>query len=235
MFFNQASKKTKRPAGKATTTARGAASRRKLYSVPVWLRERVFAGEFDLGGKSYKLTFAPAQAEIADRSLRLRGRLTVNDGRGGEVKDASAQLAGIQGGIGQGPARYKMLATGATPGPTQSPTEKEQKSGENEKKAGEPTVPERARTSGLPVTENTGPTAYAAVMFFHLEPLDQRALAVPADLSRVQLNARLAPTDRTALALHSLYTAITHALAGDQADERLAAALVRELNQVLAG
>jgi hypothetical protein len=234
MFFNQANKKAKRPAGKASIS-RGAASRRKLYSVPVWLRERVFAGEFDLGGKSYKLTFAPAQAEIADRSLRLRGRLTVNDGRGGEVKDASARLAGIQGGIGQGPARYKMLATGATPGPTQSPTEKEQKAGENEKKAGEPTVPERARTSSLTMTENTGPTAFAAVMFFHLEPLDARLLAVPADLSRVQLNARLAPTDPQALALHSLYTAITHALAGDQADERLAAALVRELNQVLAG
>src|SRR5690242_4983589 len=148
MFFNQANKKAKRPAGKVATTARSAASRRKLYSVPVWLRERVFAGEFDLGDKSYKMTFAPAQAEIADGSLRLRGRLTVNDGRGGEVKDARAQLAGIQGGIGQGPARYKMLATGATPGPTQSPTEKEQKAGENEK-AGEPTVPERARTSSL--------------------------------------------------------------------------------------
>jgi hypothetical protein len=234
MFFNQANKKAKQPTRKVTT-ARGATSRRKLYSVPVWLHERVFAGEFALGGKNYKLTFAPAQAEIADRSLRLRGRLAINDGKGGEVKEARATLAGIQGGIGQGPARYKMLATGATPGPTQSPTEKEQKSGENEKKAGEPTPPERAKTSGLPVTENTGPTAFAAVMFFHLEALDQRALAVPADLSRVQLNVRLAPADQTALTLHSLYTALVHALGGEQANERLAAALVRELNQVLAG
>lgn len=237
MFFNQASKKAKRPAGKATATARGAAGRRKLYSVPVWMQERAFAGEFELGGTKYHLRYRPAQAEIAGGSLRLRGQLTVSGKRADlpQLPDVQATLVGIQGGIGQGPARYKMLATGATPGPTQSPTEKEQKAGENEKQAGEPTAPERAKTSGLPVTENTGPTAYAAVMFFHLDPLDPARLGVPADMSRVQLNARLAPTDSKALALHSLYTAITHALGGDQADERLAAALVRELNQVLAG
>ena len=237
MFFNQAKKKAGRPAGKATGRTGGAASARKLYSVPVWLRERAFAGEFELGGRSYKLTFAPAQAEVADKTLRLRGRLTVSGGRADlpQVSDARATLAGIQGGIGQGPSRYKMLATGATPGPTQSPTEKEQKAGENEKKAGEPAPPEKPRASQMTMTENTGPAAFAAVMFFHLDPLDAAALGVLADMSRVQLNARLAPTDATAQTLHSLYTALTHALAGEQADERSAAALVRELNRVLAG
>jgi hypothetical protein len=232
MLFNQANKKARRQTGKATS---GAA--RKLYSVPVWLRERTFAGEFELGGRSYKLTYAPAHAEIADKTLQLRGRLAVNGGRANlpQLNDVRATLAGIQGGIGAGPARYKMLATGATPGPTQSPTEKEQKSGENEKKADEPAPPERAKTSGLPVTENTGPTGYAAVLFLHLEPLDAGALGVMADLSRVQLNARLAPADQTARTLHSLYSALTAALAGEQASEQLAAALVGELNRVLAG
>ena len=237
MFFNQANKKARQPAGKTANHTSGAASARKLYSVPVWLHERAFAGEFEVGGRSYKLTFAPVQAEIADNALRLRGRLIVNNGKAGlpEVKDARATLAGIQGGIGDGPARYKMLATGATPGPTESPTEKQQKAGENEKQAVEPTPSEKAKMSRLTMTENTGPTAFAAVMFFHLDALDHRALGVPADMSHVQLNARLAPKDPTAQRLHSLYSALTNALAGEQADERLAAALMRELNQVLAG
>jgi hypothetical protein len=240
MFFNQANKKAKQTAGKAATTkTRGAGIRsaRKLYSVPVWMHERAFAGEFELGGRSYKLLFEPAQAEIADNALRLRGRLIVNDGKAGlpEVKDARATLAGIQGGIGSGPAQYKMLATGATPGPTESPTEKQQKAGETDKQAGEAAASEKAKMSRLTMTENTGPTSFAAVMFFHLDALDHRALGVPADMSHVQLNARLAPKDPTAKTLHSLYTALTNALAGEQANPRTAVALVRELNQVLAG
>src|SRR6185369_1274709 len=147
--------------------ARGAKARnaRRLYSVPVWMQKSLFTGDFELGGSRYNLTFAPTQAEIADKSLRLRGWLTINDGQGGmtKIEDARATLAGIQGGIGAGPARYKMLATGATPGPTESPTEKQQKSGENEKKADEPESTEKARTSSMTITENTGPTAFTAV------------------------------------------------------------------------
>src|SRR5689334_24005980 len=117
MFFNQANKKANRQVNKAATTgkARGPKSThaRPLYSVPVWMHERAFVGEFELGGRSYNLTFAPAQAEINGNALRLRGRLTVNNGKADlpSIKDVQATLAGIQGGIGAGPARYKMLAT----------------------------------------------------------------------------------------------------------------------------
>ena len=78
MFFNQANKKVRQPAGKAATT-KARSLTRTLYSVPVWMHERAFVGEFELGGRSYKLSFAPSQAEIADNALRLRGRLIVND------------------------------------------------------------------------------------------------------------------------------------------------------------
>ena len=249
MFFNQSNRKTKQPAakasasqnGKAATAAKargaGTASARKLYSVPVWMQERVFAGEFEIGGRNYTLSYVPEHAEIVDQRLRLRGRLGINNSKAGlpVLSGVGARLVGIQGGIGSGPARYKMLATGATPGPNQSPTEKQQKAGETEKKADEPSQTEKPKPSGLTATESTGPTSFTAVMFFHLEAFDQRVFGVPADMSHVQLNARLAPRDPQAHALHSLYTALTNALAGEQADARTAAALVGELNQILAG
>jgi hypothetical protein len=72
-------------------------------------------------------------------------------------------------------------------------------------------------------------------MYFHLQPLDGRALGVAADLSRVQLNARLAPRTDTARALHTLYSAAVDAVYGDPPNEREAAAIIQELNKALAG
>lgn len=212
-----------------TMAQHSGASGRKLYSVPVWLQERIFIGEFEIGGKTYNLTFAPSHAEIVDKQLQLRGPIAVNDHHA--TGDAQATLAAIQGGIGSGPMPYKMMATGAPKGQEQSPTEKQQKAGETEKKPGEPVVSDRH----LPPTESTGITAFTAVMYFQMGALDQRTLGVPADMSHVQLNARLAPRDPVAHNLHSLYSALTHALAGERADTGAAASLVRELNQVLAG
>lgn len=238
MFFNQTNKKAAPQKGKAAPATKGRrpdiTSARKLYSVPVWMHKAVFTGEFEMAGRRYGLSYIPILAEISEGALRLRGRLIINDGKAGvpEIKDVGARLAGIQGGIGSGPVRYKMQATGATPGPTNSPTEKQQKAGENEKKAGEPETPQ---ISSMTRTENTGPASFTAVMYFHLDAVDARVFGVPADMSHVQLNARLAPLDPQAARLHSLYTALTGALAGEQADPATAAALARELNQILAG
>jgi hypothetical protein len=72
-------------------------------------------------------------------------------------------------------------------------------------------------------------------MYFQLEPLDGRALGVAADLSRVQLNVRLAPTDNTGRALHGIYSAIVEALYVKSVDRRLATDAVAELNKALEG
>lgn len=211
MFFNQANKKSKRQAGKPAA-ARGA-NKRRLYSVPVWFDDRAFTGSFALGGASYMFTFAPAQAEVANQQLHLRGRLTVTDaqGRAHAVDAVRATLASIQGGMGTPPPRRPVPTVEAVGRPIEQP-------------AG-PRL----------VTEVTGPTSFTGVMYLHLQPLDGRALGVAADLSRVQLNARLAPRDDTARALHTLYSALVDAVYGDPPNEREAAAIIQELNQALAG
>ena len=211
MFFNQANKKSKRPAGKPAA-ARGA-SKRRLYSVPVWFDERAFTGEFDFNGASYKLTFAPARAAVDNHQLQLRGRLTVTDaqGRARTMDSVSAQLASIQGGMGSSPPRRPTPTVEAVGRPLQQPA------------------------GPRFTTEVTGPTSFVGVMYFHLQPLDGRALGVAADLSRVQLNVRLAPRTDTARALHTLYSAAVDAVYGDPPNEREAAAIIQELNQALAG
>jgi len=214
MFFNQANKKSKRQASNpaAQAAARGA-NKRRLYSVPVWFDERAFTGGFELGSASYKLTFAPAQAEVASHQLHLHGRLTVTDaqGRAHTVDSVGATLASIQGGMGTAPPRRPVPEVEAVGRPLEQPS------------------------GPRFTTEVTGPTSFTGVMYFYLQPLDGRALGVAADLSRVQLNARLAPRDDTARALHTLYSAIVDAVYGDAPNEREAAAIIQELNKALAG
>ncbi|HXG66577.1 MAG TPA: hypothetical protein VNO70_15865, partial [Blastocatellia bacterium] len=168
----------------------------KIHSIPAWLVKREFAGSFDLGGANYKFTFAPSKAEIADGKLQLTGRVTVTDPQGHpRVRDGvRARLAATQGAVfGAPPVRPELTevaAKRATAQATQGQT--------------------------LPVTESTGPLSFTGVMYLHLDSLDGRLLGVNADLGRVQLNARLAPTDETALRLHGAYSAIVEALHGEQ-------------------
>ncbi|HYP28735.1 MAG TPA: hypothetical protein VE262_18635 [Blastocatellia bacterium] len=225
MLLNQAKKRGGRRA-----------SVRKLYSVPAWMSERAFAGGFDLAGSGYKLTFAPSEAVASGGELHLRGRLTVTDPRGrARTRDSvRVTLDSIQGGIGAPPLRRRAVSPGAQTGNEATSQQKQQAAGENEKRAGEKQEERaEARPGGLPVTESTGPTSFTGVMYFHFEPLDGRALGVPADLGRVQLNLRLAPLDATARVLHGLYAAAVDAIQGEQADAGQAADIIRELNQLL--
>jgi hypothetical protein len=231
MALNQANKKA---AGRASEPGGG----RRLYSVPVWMEQRAFAGSFDLAGTSYKLAFAASRAEIRDKQLRLTGRLTITDprSRSRSVDSARATLAAIQGGVGSAPIRRQPAAAGAQTGNMATAQQKQQAAGENEKRSGQKTdEPARLPSGALPRTECTGPTSFCGVMYLHLEPLDARALGVSADLSRVQLNARLAPRDGASKTLHSLYTALVDAVYGEQPDEAEAALIVNELNRALKG
>jgi hypothetical protein len=195
----------------------------KLHSIAGLLKERRFDGSFEIAGSNYQFTYAPSKAEVASRKLQLRGRLTVTDSRGQSLAkdDARAVLVSSQGGIGTAPVRPQILVGGVQPSAPTVP------------------VPQPPATAGtgskpLPVVESTGPLSFCGVMYFHLEPLDGKALGVPADLSKVQLNARLAPTDNTGRALQGVYSAIVDALYGKQTDERMATAAIAELNKLLA-
>ena len=206
--------------GKSEKKQRQARSGLKLYSVAALLKERRFEGRFEVAGSSYQFTYAPSKAEIAGQKLQLRGRLLVTNARGqSRTKDnVRALLASAQGGIGTAPVRSQALIGGVVP--SQPPV---------------PTPQQPSDSKPLPVVESTGPLSFCGVMYFQLEPLDGRQLGVAADLSRVQLNARLAPADNTGRALHGIYSAIVEALYVKSADTRLATLSVAELNKALEG
>lgn len=204
--------------------------------MPVWMEQRALTGGFDLAGASYNLAFVVSRAEIANKQVQLRGRLTVTDARGRarSIDSAQATISAMQGGIGSAPLRRRITA--AQTGNVVTAQQKQQMAGENEKRAGQKSEePARTQAGDLPRTESTGPTSFCGVMYMHLEPMDSRALGIAADLSRVQLNARFAPKDSTAKTLHSLYTALVDAVYGEQVDEAEAAALIAEMNKVLKG
>ena len=233
MFSNQPQKK----AGQKRQVRGGQTGARRLYSIAAWPEQRAFAGNLSSGGTDYKFSYAPSRAEAANKLLQLTGRLTVTDMRGRvrALNNVRATLANTQGGIGTGPLRRQMIASDAPIGDQTTSQQKQQIASETEKQAGEKQSEQARARSSLPVTENTGPTSYCGVLYFHFEPLDARALGVTADLSKVQLNVRLEPLDDTARTLHGLYCYVVDALYGERADEKLAAAAISELNRVFAG
>lgn len=210
MLFGKSDKKQKR-----------APSKLKLHSVAALLKERRFDGSFEIAGLSYQFTYAPVKAQVAGQRLLLRGPLTVTNSRGQTraKENVGALLASTQGGIGTAPTRSQALIGGVIPAAPAVPT---------------PQQP--STTSGaLPVVESSGPLSFCGVMYFQLEPLEGRQLGVPADLSRAQLNVRLAPTDNEGRALHGIYSAIVEALYGPSVDARLASRSVADLNKALEG
>lgn len=177
----------------------------RLHSLPAILRGRQFKGGFEIGGLSYELAYAPARASVVGRRLQLQGRLTIKDSRGQtrSRERVRAMVVGTQGGIGTAPPRRQEHTSVAT------------------------------ATPQPPEVESTGATSFCGAMYIHFEPLMGSALGVVADLSRVQLNARLAPVDNSERALQAAYSSIIDALYGKQIDTRAAAIEINELNKLL--
>jgi len=212
MFFSQSKGKAK-----AAVSSR----QRKLHTITGLSMERVFEGSFELGNANYKFTYAPARGEAKDGKFYLHGRLSVTNPRGRTLHRDGVRciFAGIQGGLGTGPAR-PLSGAGVS---------------EFEKRRTASTDPAPAQGQRpLPAIDSTGPRSFAGVMYMIFDPLEGRALGVSADMSRVQLNARFYTVDDTARTLHGIYCSIIDATDGPLADQAAAAALVEELNRKLA-
>ena len=82
------------------------------------------------------------------------------------------------------------------------------------------------------MVESTGSLSFVGVLYFNLSPLDGSTLGVPLDLSKVQLNLRLATTDDLARHLQNIFSDLTAALYETPVDEREASEQVRELNRL---
>jgi len=210
----------------------------KIYSVPALLVGRQFRGSFDVLDSHYQLTYAPRRAEVVGGKLQLVGRLMLIDShsQSRSREEVRATLEGIQGGVGAAPIRRQLLAAGAQTGTVATAEQKQQLASENERQGEkQPATPAKSSMRALPVTESAGRESFCGVMYFRFEPLDGRSLNVNADLSGVQLNARLAPTDDTARTLQDLYTAAVDAIYGEPKDEPLATAAISEINKLLIG
>ena len=217
--------------GRAAQRAAGSAM--KIHSMAALLKERGFGGSFEVHGAVYSFDYAPQRAEVVAGKLQLTGRLTVSGAKGQprSLEQVRATLEATQGGVGASPVRRQLLAAGAQSDTTATAEEKQQLASENDRKSNEPA---KMPVHALPLTESAGREAFVGVMYFRLEALDSRALGVNADLSRVQLNARMAPTSDTERALQDFYSSIVEALYGNRVNERLAAAALAEINKLLA-
>ena len=197
--------------GRAQRQAKAGAKAVKLHSIASVMRERGFAGRFEVGGVKYRFTYSPASAAVAGGKLQLTGTLSVIAERA-NARDASrsapnvrATLLATQGAVGTAPPRQNVPADVPPPRPD------------------------------FPIVESTGSLSFCGVLYLQLAPLDGRSLGVPADMKQVQLNVRLAPVSDVERGLQGAFSTIADALYGNPINQSLAEASVTELNKFLAG
>lgn len=217
-------------------------NRRQLHSIHGLLRGRIVDGQFEARGQPYRFTFAPKTAALVDGRLVLNGRMAVHSPKLGMrfVDSVEAGLAAVQGGIGVAPVR-RQLPSGTAWGTAQtsqtsaSGQKMEQEKGpETDLQPGlRPFGSPRLDELGRPMVDSTGPLSFVGVLYFNLSPLDGPTLGVPLDLSKVQLNLRLATTDDLARDLQLIFSDVVAALYGDPKDESAANEQVQNLNRIL--
>jgi hypothetical protein len=190
------------------TQKRAAAN--KIYSIHVLPDGSGFAGEIKAGASSYQFAFMPKAAAVSNGNLVLTGAVNVKSpgGRQRAASGVTATLLATQGSITSPPpmpGRFSESLKAPLPSPGES----------------------------LPLTDSTGHLGSIAVMYLRLSPLDGRALSVPADLSALQLNARLYATSEIERDLHWLYSALLEATQGEHKNERLTADYINAINRIL--
>ncbi|MCM3902646.1 MAG: hypothetical protein ND866_13145 [Pyrinomonadaceae bacterium] len=212
-------------------------NRRKLHSIHGLLRGRVIDGQFEVRGQHYSFSFVPATAALSDRKLVLSGRMVVHPPQLSTrfVDSVDALLVAVQSGVGVSPVRRQLLTGTAQPSQTSTSGQKmeQEKGPETDLQPGlYPLGSPRFDELGRPMVESTGSQSFVGVLYFNLSPLDGSTLGVPLDLSKVQLNLRLATTDDLARDLQNIFSDLVDALYETPVNESAASALIRELNRV---
>lgn len=184
---------------------------RKLHSVHSLLIGREFTGEIEVGKAKHRFAYSPSSVALTGGKVELTGRFTIRSagrsaGQSRKAETVKATLLSTQGGIQAAP-----------------PTPK----GASASMLGE------VSPSDKPATDATGSRAYVAVVYFKLSAMDGTKLGLPFDLSAVQLNARLNPTDDTGQALQFWFSVAVRAVLGESPDGALASESLSEINRLL--
>lgn len=189
------------------TQTKKSISQRKLHSVHSLLIGREFTGEIEAGKTKQRFAYLPASVALVNGKIELTGRFTVKvTGQTHKTENVKATLLSTQSGIQASP-------------PTPD--------GASASMLG------AVHSGGLPATDATGSRAYVGVIYFKLSAMEGAKLGLPFDLSAVQLNARLNPSDDIARALQFWFSVAVRAVLGSEPDNGLASESLSEINKLL--
>ena len=217
---------------KKLTSMSSSSAQAKLHTIHGLLRGNLFEGQFEARDKTHRFAFIPTAATVVEQRLVLSGRLRLN---ASVVDDVKATLRATQGGVGVSPVRRQLLTGTAQTAQTATPEQKmEQERGpETELQPGlHAFEPPKLDKLGRPNVESTGTLAFVGVLYFQLSPIVNKTLDIPLDMSAVQLNGRLAPTDDIGRDLQLAFSDLVLGLDGKQPDERLVQESLEVLNRI---